>query len=277
MAGSAFFSILTASLNNGATIRNTLESLKNQTCQDLEHIVIDGGSTDDSLRIMKNYEDAYNLWWISESDRGIADALNKGLAKSRGTYVVVIQSDDRFLHQEVLKKVFPLLRDEVYDIYSFPVIMRHPIYGDITRKPVRMLWWNRFKLIFPHQGTFVHRRVYERIGGYREDFSIAMDYDFFYRAILACRTVKFHRQPAVALMGGSGIGTRLDFVHRRLKEEFLVQKMNERNPLWRMGQILFKSLYRPYKIRLLPRLKAAGKGRGTVPSAPHPPEHRLLE
>ena len=100
----------------------------------------------------------------------------------------------------------------------------------------------------------MHHRVFERIGGFRKDFSIAMDYDFFYRAILAGCTVKFHREPPVALMGGSGIGTRLDFLRRRLREESLVQAMNETNPLWRMGQFVFKRLYHPYKMWLLPRL-----------------------
>ena len=97
----------------------------------------------------------------------------------------------------------------------------------------------------------MHRRVFKRIGGFREDFSIAMDYNFFYRAILAGCTVKFHRETPVALMGGSGIGTRPDFLRRRFREESLVQEMNERNPLWRMGQIVFKRLYHPYKVRML--------------------------
>jgi glycosyltransferase involved in cell wall biosynthesis len=252
-------SILTASLNNGATIRNTLESVRNQTCQDLEHIVIDGGSADDTLSILKQYEEAYNLSSTSENDKGIADALNKGVAKSRGAYLVVIQADDRFLDEGVLKKVFLLLRDEVYDIHSFPVILNHPIHGPIHCNPIRALWWNRFKFIFHHQGTFVHRRVFEKIGGFREQFSIAMDYDLFYRALVAGCSVKFYSKPSVALMGGLGIGTRLDCLTLRLQEEALVQDMNERNPLWRAAQVLFRKLYFPYKTRLFPRLNPSSR------------------
>lgn len=259
MTRSFYFSILTASLNSGANIQNTLESVRGQTYCDLEHIVIDGGSADNTLGILKEYEGLYNLSWISERDKGISNALNKGVAKSHGTYVVVIQADDQLLDDGILEKVFPLLRDEAYDIYSFPVITNHPIHGILPRKPIRILWWNRFKFIFPHQGTFVHRRVFERIGGFRENFSIAMDYDFFYRAILARCTVKFHRGPPVAMMGGSGIGTRLDCLTLRLQEERLVQDMNERNPLWRVGQVLFRKLYFPYKTKLLPRLNPSGK------------------
>ena len=275
MTEEPFFTVLTASLNNGATIRNTLESVKKQDFRDVEHLVIDGGSSDDTVSILKKYMGGYNLSWISENDKGIADALNKAVTESCGDYLLVIQADDRLVDDGVLEKVFPLLRDEGCDIHSFPVILDHPELGKSLRRPIPVLWWNRFKFIFPHQGTFVHRRVFERIGGFREDFSIAMDYDFFYRAILAGCTVKYHREPPVALMGGSGVGTRLDFLKRRLREESLVQEMNERNPLWRMGQIVFKRLYHPYKMWLLPRLKWHGKNRLPFDPARNPSEDRF--
>jgi glycosyltransferase involved in cell wall biosynthesis len=255
-----FLSIITASLNAGQSIRNTLESARNQDFNDFEHIVIDGGSTDNTLNILKDYEGTYNLTWRTEPDKGIAEALNKGLAQARGTYVLVIQADDQLVDNDIIAEVFHLLRDESYDIHSFPVILEHAIQGKLIRKPIQKLWWNRFKFIFPHQGTFVHRRVFERIGGFREDFSIAMDYDFFYRALMAGCPVKFHRNPTVAIMGGSGIGTRLDFLRPRLREEALVQKMNENNPIWRMCQVVFRRLYYPYKLWLFPRLKLLGKG-----------------
>jgi glycosyltransferase involved in cell wall biosynthesis len=265
---SPFFTILTASLNSGPTLQKTLESVKNQDFNDLEHIVIDGGSDDNTLNILKDYDGTYSLTWRSEPDKGIAEALNKGLALACGTYILVIQADDQLVDADIIAEIFPLLHDDRYDIHSFPVILEHAIHGGLVRKPIQKLWWNRFKFIFPHQGTFVHRRVFERIGGFREDFSIAMDYDFFYRAILAGCTVKFHREPAVAMMGGSGIGTRLDFLRLRLKEEALLQKMNENNPIWRMFQVVFRRLYYPYKLWLFPRLKLLGKNRPSPESYP---------
>jgi glycosyltransferase involved in cell wall biosynthesis len=275
MEAKPFFSIITASQNSDASIRCTLESMRKQTLQDIEHLVIDGESTDDTLSILKQYTGRYNLSWISEHDKGIADALNKAVAKSCGVYLLVIQADDQFLDQGILEEVFPLLRDEVYDVHSFPVIVDHPELGRFLRRPIPILWWNRFKFIFPHQGTFVHHRVFKRIGGFREDFSIAMDYDFFYRAILAGCTVKFHREPPVAMMGGSGIGTRPASLRRRLTEESLVQEINERNPLWRMGQIVFRRLYHPYKMWLLPALKRPGKSRPRFDSAHNQPGNRF--
>jgi glycosyltransferase involved in cell wall biosynthesis len=268
MTKEPFISIITASLNAGQSIHNTLESLRQQDFNDFEHIVIDGGSTDNTLNILMDYDGTYNLAWRSEPDKGIAEALNKGVKKSRGKYLLVIQADDQLVDTDIIAQVFLLLHDESYDIHSFPVILEHVIHGRLIRKPIQKLWWNRFKFIFPHQGTFVHRRVFERIGGFKEDFSIAMDYDFFYRAILAGGSVKFYSKPPIALMGGSGIGTRLDFLRLRLKEEALVQKMNENNPIWRMWQVVFRRLYYPYKLWLFPRLELLQKKRPSPESYP---------
>jgi glycosyltransferase involved in cell wall biosynthesis len=248
--GSPFFTIVTASLNNEATIEQTLRSTKNQTFQDFEHIVIDGVSTDGTLRILEQFKNSYRISWIVEPDQGIAEALNKGIRQSKGRYIIIIQADDSLLHSKVLSQIYPYLRNEKVDILSFPVVLDHPTKGKILRKPIRRLWWNHFKLIFPHQGCFVHKRVFEKIGNFRTEFKIGMDYDFFYRA-LACKTsVRFEKIP-VALMGGTGIGSASKFLYKRLKEERLVQIQNERNQGWRMAQFFFRLLYMPYKKYLM--------------------------
>jgi hypothetical protein len=116
----------------------------------------------------------------------------------------------------------------------------------IAKKPIKFLWWNHFKFVFLHQGCFVHRRVFERIGGFRKEFKICMDYDFFYRALAEPLSVKFGSQP-VALMGGAGVGSDLKFIHKRLAEERQVQAQNEQNPGWETAQFIFRLFYRPYK------------------------------
>jgi len=254
MSKSPFITILTASLNSGATIKKTLESVRKQTFQDIEHIVIDGGSIDETLDILNRYKHSYNLTWISEPDHGISDALNKGLRLSLGRYIVVIQADDELLDIGILRKVFHCLRKEQIDIMGFSVVLDDPVRGNVLRKPIRLLWWNRFKFIFPHQGCFVHRRVFDRIGGFREGFKISLDYDFFYRALNHKSTVRFGGFP-IALMGGYGIGSVPEFTSERLREERFVQELNERNPVWKVAQLAFRMVYMPYKTRLLPKLK----------------------
>lgn len=254
MSKSPFITILTASFNSEATIRKTLESIRDQSFQDMEHIVIDGGSRDETLDILKEFEDTYNLTWISEPDHGISDALNKALRLSSGRYIIVIQADDQLLNPGILEKVFSYLRKEQIDIMGFPVVLDDPVRGNVLRKPIRLLWWNRFKFIFPHQGCFVHRRVFDRIGGFREEFKINLDYDFFYRALNHKSTVRFGGFP-VALMGGYGIGSVSKSTLKRLREERFVQELNERNPVWKVAQLVFRMVYMPYKTHLLPKLK----------------------
>jgi glycosyltransferase involved in cell wall biosynthesis len=253
-----FFTILTSSLNNHASIKRTQESIKNQTFQNLEHIVIDGGSTDGTIDILKKMEDTYNMSWLSETDQGIAQALNKGLRKAKGQYIIVIQADDRFLNENILEQVFQLLNKEEFDVISFPIILDHPVKGKVLRKPIQCLWWNHFKFIFLHQGCFVNRSVFERIGIFREEFKIAFDYDFLYRALKNKCSVRFEKLP-VALMGGEGVGSNPDYIVERIKEEKLVQRLNEQNKFWRMAQHVFTLFYMPYKTKLRYRFSHSKK------------------
>jgi glycosyltransferase involved in cell wall biosynthesis len=247
MDAKPFLSILTASLNSSSTIVDCIKSIKNQGFQNFEHIIIDGGSNDNTIEILQKYEKTYNHLWTSQPDNGIADALNKGLQKAQGRYIIVVQADDCLLNQNIFNKVYPYLKNEKIDIVGFPVILNHPTRGKVLRKPIRFIVWNRFKFIFPHQGCFVHKRVFDKVGGFRNEFNICMDYDFFYRALAFNFSVKFGRFPVV-LMGGTGVGSLSKFVYKRMEEERLVQMRNERNPGWRIAQFIFRLLYLPYKI-----------------------------
>ena len=250
-----FFSIITASFNSGDTIAKTLNSIQRQGFTRLEHIVIDGNSTDKSVDILRLYGYSYRLRWISEPDRGIADALNKGVALATGRYLLVLQADDSLLDETVLSRVHELARNEIYDIYSFPVIRERSELGPFNYRAIRLPGWYHFRHTIPHQGAFVHRRVFDKIGAFRTDFSIVMDYDFFYRAFQAGMKVKFEKMP-IAIMGGCGVSSNPSYLKKRIMEEFRVQRMNERNHIWRLAQWIFQKLYFPYKTKLhkLPHL-----------------------
>lgn len=236
-------------MNSALTIRNTMESLKSQRFKNFEHIICDGGSNDHTAEILENYDKAYNLKWISESDNGIAEALNKGLALAQGRYIIVIQADDRILNPQILENAYSLLNSEEADLWSFPIIYNDRNQGMVLKKPIRFLWWHHFKTIFPHQGCFVHRRIYNRIGNYNNEFKIAMDYDFFYRALQIGPRVHFSNEP-LAVMGGRGISSSRAFLQARLIEEYRIQMFNELNPFWRISQKGFRFFYRLYKLRI---------------------------
>ena len=245
-----YISVITCALNSGPTIRETIESIRSQNFNDFEHVVCDGGSQDKTVDILKEYSGSYNLKWTSEQDLGIADALNKGLRNASGKFIVVIQADDVFLASDSLLYVYSFLQHEEYDLYSFPVLFDKPGQSFKLRKPIRHLWYNRFKFIFPHQGCFVRRGLFDEIGGFNKSFKIAMDYDFFYRALKYNCSVQFGEKP-VALMGGAGIGSISETVPHRLWEERMVQAINEDNKVWRTAQKIFWRLYMPYKKKQL--------------------------
>jgi glycosyltransferase involved in cell wall biosynthesis len=246
MARMPFFSIITASLNLRDSIDRTIESICGQSFRSFEHIVIDGNSSDGTVQMLRDYQLRYPLHWISEPDSGISDAMNKGVDLSRGNYLLFIQADDCLLDSDILKKVHRLLKKEQYDIYSFPVIRERPGSTPFLYRPIRVPGWYHFKHTIPHQGAFVHRRLFKRIGGFREEFSITMDYDFFYRAFQARARIRYHFSP-VSRMGGCGLSSGNRLLHKRIEEEKRVQETNELNPGWRALQAIFRRLYAPYK------------------------------
>lgn len=105
MKGIPLVSIITPSLNQGQFIEDTILSIKNQDYVNIEHIIVDGASTDNTLEILKKYEGTYNMRWISEPDEGQADAIVKGLKVANGAILTWLNSDDYYLHDKVLSKV----------------------------------------------------------------------------------------------------------------------------------------------------------------------------
>lgn len=250
MAEPLLISIITASLNNRRTVLATLESVRSQRFQSFEHIVCDGGSTDGTLDVLREFEDRYNLSWLSGHDRGISDAMNKGLQTAKGKYIIVIQADDVLIDSDVFSFVASQLVTETHDICSFEVIRDRSPFPPLRYRPIKIPWWYHFKHTIPHQGAFVHKRLFKKIGGFREEFSIAMDYDFFYRAFAAKARIRYFSRP-VSLMGGCGISSGRQVLLKRLEEEKKVQELNEKSPFWRAAQKAFRLLYIPYKTHCL--------------------------
>ena len=107
-------SIITVTFNRGRFLEQAIQSIKNQDYSNIEHIVIDGGSTDNTLDILKKYEGTYNLKWISEKDEGIADAVNKGFRMAKGEVVGFLDSDD-VLIPKVISKVAKIFKEKTFN------------------------------------------------------------------------------------------------------------------------------------------------------------------
>lgn len=180
------FSIITITYNSSATLAETIDSVLTQEGADLEYIIVDGASTDDTVETIKKYADTDDrIKWISEPDEGIADAFNKGLSMAIGDWVGIINSDDS-LAPEAIAKVAEMVR-------------RNPeaevIHGGILRLdeqgvPVFVIDPGNLKSIWHHMpvnhpAMFVSRNTYDQLGGFDKTLRIAMDYDLvlrFYRA-----------------------------------------------------------------------------------------------
>ena len=211
MSNQPKFSVITVCLNEEAGLGATCESVVGQRFKDFEWIVIDGGSTDGTLEILKEYGDSLTHL-VSESDGGIYDAMNKGVAKASGEYLVFMNGGDCFASAEVLDRVAAAPRcDLIYgDLYYDEVGDRRVTFPDQFKHGYLL------KQMAPHQATFYQRSLFERFGGYDTSFRIAGDYDLFVRLLEKGKVSHHHiSEPlAVFVLGGVSGSDR----HRALRK-----------------------------------------------------------
>lgn len=184
-------SIITINYNNAAGLRKTLDSVAFQTCTDFEHIIVDGASTDESVEIIREYEQSLafslspltsHLTWLSEPDTGIYNAMNKGIKLAKGEYLLFLNSGDFLVAPNILERVFVQSLD--VDIINArcnvsdngKVIWTSPYLPKVTMKDLYFVG-------LPHQSTFIRRMLFDKYGVYREDFRYNSDMDFWYRSI----------------------------------------------------------------------------------------------
>ena len=235
-------SVVTASFNALDGLKATAESVRSQTFRDVEHVIADGGSWDGTTEWLGETDD---LVWSSAPDKGIADALNKGLAMSRGRYVLVLQAEDTFLTETSLAMAAPMLDGDT-DIVSFDVLFD----GETpTRRRSRGLTIaTNFKTTIPHQGAFCHRRLYERIGGFDQGIRVAMDYDFFVRALRAGATTKVVPK-ILSRMPDTGISSQKDWpsLSHRFSEERRIHRTQCPGPAMRAVYAVYWPAYLAYR------------------------------
>jgi len=173
-------SVVTAVRNRCATIAETLRSVAGQRHSDVEHLVIDGQSTDGTCDVIKRHL-RQGVVFVSEPDTGIYNALNKGVGRSSGDVIGFLHADDLFASADVLSKVAEAFRDSSIEaVYGDLVyvsqadvgkVVRYWRAGNFSRRALTQGWMP------PHPTLYVRRAVYSRIGGFDETYRIAADYD----------------------------------------------------------------------------------------------------
>lgn len=173
-------SIITVCLNSAKTIEKTIQSVISQSCSDLEYIIIDGGSTDETTSIIKKYE-SYITYWVSEKDNGIYDAMNKGIANATGEMIAFLNSDDWY-EDDALEKA------ESYFEQYHPMILTGKI--NTLQKGVWKEYRGEFDeteenirigMTYRHPATFVRKELFDRFGVFDTRYKIAADYEWMLR------------------------------------------------------------------------------------------------
>jgi len=174
-------SIITINLNNCRGLEKTVLSVINQSYKDFEYIVIDGGSTDGSVELIKKHKEKIDTW-VSEKDKGIFQAMNKGIAKATGKYLLFLNSGDSLVDNNVLKKFasFRLEEDIIYGNLFFTGGSEIPAWCPPTH-----LSFNHFvENSIPHQASFIKKSLFEKVGLYSEQLKISSDWKFFLDAVV---------------------------------------------------------------------------------------------
>ena len=181
-------SIITVAYNSSATIGTTLDSVQAQGYPELEYIVVDGGSTDATLDVVRRYNGLVTQL-ISEPDRGIYDAMNKGVQRATGEVVGILNSDDFYRHSRVLQEVAEAFAaDPALDVLMGDVDF---VSDEDLQRPIRIYratgfrpWMFRLGFMPPHPAIFIRKTAYQRVGLYKLGYKIAADFDFLVRLLL---------------------------------------------------------------------------------------------
>jgi glycosyltransferase involved in cell wall biosynthesis len=225
-------SIITATYNSASTVRDTLESVKNQSYNNIEHLIIDGLSKDETLNICNQYHHIANIH--SEKDDGIYDAMNKGINLATGDIIGILNSDDFYINNDVIEKVANAFKDDVDAVYGDlqyvdPIntnkVIRTWRSGNYTAKAFLYGWMP------PHPTFFVRREVYEKIGAFNTALHSAADYEFMLRVLFKHRLKAAYIPEVLVRMRAGGLSNAS--LGNRVKanlEDRLAWKMNGLKP-----------------------------------------------
>ncbi|MFT3748933.1 MAG: glycosyltransferase family 2 protein [Agriterribacter sp.] len=203
-------SIITATYNSAATLADTMECIQMQDHPDIEHIIIDGGSADDTINIIKRY--SHISRFVSEKDKGIYDAMNKGIAMATGDIIGILNSDDVYASPDILSLVAQTFEEN-------PQAMA--LYADLqfvqrndTSKVVRSWKAGKYtKSSFyygwmpPHPTFFVRKEVYDKVGAFNINLGSAADYELMLRILLKHNIKAAYINKVIIKMRVGGVST----------------------------------------------------------------------
>ena len=241
------YSIITINFNNSSGLRNTIESVIHQTYKDYEFIIIDGGSTDDSVNVIKDHQQHIN-YWVSEKDKGIYNAMNKGIIVAHGEYLIFINSGDMLYDDKVLELSLPYLNtDIVHGIAENQNSIVSPLC--LIKIP------NKKEIFSPslhHQACFFRRELFNN-SLYDENYKIVSDWKFYIEQILFHNCSFSHIPIKVALCEGGGISEvqNLLGINERIDVLMKIVKILKEKNIYNTYEYVITNLMFTSKQRLL--------------------------
>ena len=246
-------SIITVAFNSAKTIKGTIESIISQDYNNIEYLIIDGGSTDGTMDIVKSYSE-HVKYYVSEPDNGIYDAMNKGIKAATGDVIGILNSDDFYPNSFVLSNVAKLFQkyscDAVYGdlVYvkanDINKIKRYWQAGEYSTSKIKNGW------MLPHPTFFVKKKIYTRYGLYDTDLKSAADYEMILK-LLYKHNISVHYLPMILVNMRMGGESNKSFWNRikANKEDSLAWTKNQLNkpmfvrlkkPLQKLKQFFLK-------------------------------------
>ncbi len=232
--GNALITVITVSSNSEEYIADTMQSILNQTYQNYEYIIVDNASSDKTVDIIKSYESAFKgrLKWVSEPDKGIYDAMNKGIDLASGELIGIINSDD-YYPEDTLELVAKAYINYVGS-HGLIILTGSLCRVDVNKVPLFVLKAKTDQIekvidssfTINHPSTFVAANVYNEVGRFNSAFKYAGDYDFFYRAVKHKKVNIINIDVVLAYMRAGGATDRIQNVFCRAKEEYMVRRGN---------------------------------------------------
>jgi glycosyltransferase len=227
--------IITATYNSASTVRDTLISVAGQQYHDIEHLIIDGRSKDDTLAIVQEFPHVAEA--VSEKDNGIYDAMNKGIKLATGEVIGILNSDDFYTDEKVVMKVMEAFKDPFVDVVygdlqyvrqnNVHVVTRTWKSGQYKRKNFYYGWMP------PHPAFFVRRKIYEEVGLFNTDLRSAADYEMMLR-ILVKHNARACYVPGIMVKmraGGVSNASLKNRLHAN-REDRMAWQLNELKPLF---------------------------------------------
>ncbi|MDQ6723052.1 MAG: glycosyltransferase [Thermoproteota archaeon] len=223
--------IITVTYNSAKYLEECIRSIVDQSHRNIEHIIVDGGSTDETLSIIKKYEQHISKW-VSEKDNGMYDAINKGMKMATGDVIGLLNSDDILASKDVISSI----------VQAFKAHKVNCVYGDLTyvdqkdTEKVLRFWkggnYNRQRFLYgwmpAHPTFYIRREIVNELGGYESHYFTAADYEFMTRYLYRHRVSAFYLPKLIVKMRIGGASN--SSLARRLKanrRDYLAMRKNQ--------------------------------------------------